>query len=364
MPATQHRRRLESEEVVAVVLWRLQVLVDDQPGRLGVLAAALGEAGANILSLQVIGECTDAGAVTDELLLELPATVAVTDLVAAVEHRGFRCAVVVRADPHALTDPVSTALALARCVVLDPASACRAVAALLGAELVERGSVRPAHVAEVGTSAHRVRVGRGWPLTATELARAAALLELAEARGRDHARTDPEPRVLLADGSQVVLRQATAADEALVAALHARCFPHTRALRGLTTTPRLAPTELRELLATDGSGAAIAVLAVTVEGGSATGLANLRPAGDSTAAIGLLVEDAWQGRGVGTALTRHLVELAREDGLAEFTAVVTADNQRLTRVLRRAGLRPRARMVEGMLRVRAGLTTDPTPVVD
>jgi len=346
--------------VVAVALWRLQVQVTDQPGQLGELAAALGGAGANILSLHVIGERSDTGAVTDELLLELPAAVPVTALVAAAEGRGFRCTVVVRAGAQALVDPVTTALALARCVVLDPASASRAVAALLGAELVEdnvdASDVRPAHVSEVGG----VRLGRGWPLTAIELSRAAALLELAGARGTDRAPAPTDPRVLLTDGSQVMLRHATAADQPLVAALHARCSPHTRALRLLTSSPRLTPAELRALVAADGPNSA-AVLALTADGGSAAGLANLRPAGNGSAEIGLLVEDSWQGRGVGTALTRRLVELALDGGLAEFTAVVSGDNQRVTRLLRRAGLRPQARMADGMLHVRADLTGTPTP---
>ncbi len=343
-----------------MALWRLQVQVTDQPGQLGELAAALGGAGANILSLHVIGERSDTGAVTDELLLELPAAVPVTALVAAAEGRGFRCTVVVRAGAQALVDPVTTALALARCVVLDPASASRAVAALLGAELVEdnvdASDVRPAHVSEVGG----VRLGRGWPLTAIELSRAAALLELAGARGTDRAPAPTDPRVLLTDGSQVMLRHATAADQPLVAALHARCSPHTRALRLLTSSPRLTPAELRALVAADGPNSA-AVLALTADGGSAAGLANLRPAGNGSAEIGLLVEDSWQGRGVGTALTRRLVELALDGGLAEFTAVVSGDNQRVTRLLRRAGLRPQARMADGMLHVRADLTGTPTP---
>ncbi|MGH3980187.1 MAG: GNAT family N-acetyltransferase [Pseudonocardiaceae bacterium] len=343
-----------------MTLWRLHVEVTDQPGQLGELAAALGAQGANIVSLNVVGERSDDGSVTDELLLELPAEVALTSLVNAAEARGFRCTVAVRADAQALADPVTTALALARCVVADPGSACRAAAALLGAELVEAGAPQPAHVTELGTPPHRVRVGRGWPLTATELSRATALLELVSMPGAASVTAATDPRALLTDGSQVVLRPATAADEPLVAALHARCSPHTRSLRLLASTPRLSQPVLRELVAPDGPGAA-ALLAVTVDGGSAAGLADLRPSGAGGAEIGLLVEDAWQRRGVGTALARRLVELARAGGITELNAVVHADNHRLTRLLRRAGLRPQARVSEGMMHVRAELSGDATP---
>jgi RimJ/RimL family protein N-acetyltransferase len=74
--------------------------------------------------------------------------------------------------------------------------------------------------------------------------------------------------------------------------------------------------------------------------------------------VSLLVEDAWQGRGVGTALARKLVELARAEQLTEIVAVSQVGNSALTRVLRRAGLRPRGRLEGGTLRVRATLQTE------
>ena len=163
----------------------------------------------------------------------------------------------------------------------------------------------------------------------------------------------------LTDGAEVVLRAATAADAPLVAALHARCSPHTRALRSLPTRPVLAAALLRQLIGADGS---ISVLAVTTDGGAAVGLANLVHTGAGTAEVALLVEDIWQGRGVGTALARKLVELARTDQVTEITAVSQAGNGVLTRVLRRAGLRPRGRLEGGALRVRAALLPEgPTP---
>lgn len=338
-----------------MTLWRLHVDVADQPGRLGALAAAIGGCGANIVSLHVVGEPTQDGAVTDELLVRVPPRLAVPALVEAVEAADFRVTVVVQADAQALADPVSTALALAHCVAVDPGSAARAVAALLRAELAGAGAPPAAHHAEVGTGTTRVRLRRGWPFTATEIAQASALLELA---GSSDGRRLPPPRasVQLTDGSEVVLRAATAADSPLVAALHARCSPQTRALRSLPTRPGLAAALLQQLI---GAGGSASVLAVTTDGGAAVGLANLITSGDS-AEVALLVEDSWQGRGVGTALARKLVELARADQLTELTAVSQVGNSALTRVLRRAGLRPRGRLVGGVLHVRASLDPEDT----
>jgi RimJ/RimL family protein N-acetyltransferase len=341
-------------------LWRLHVDVADQPGRLGALAAAIGGCGANIVSLHVVGEPTEDGAVTDELLVKVPARWPVRALLDAVEAAGFRVTVVVQADAQALADPVSTALALAHCVAVDPGSAPRAVAALLRAELSGDGAPpsahQAAHQAEVGTGATRIRLRRGWPFTATEISRAAALVELA---GASDGRRLPPPRVSvqLTDGSEVVLRTATAADAPLVAALHARCSPHTRALRALPTRPVLAAAVLQQLIGADGSAA---VLAVTTDGGAAVGLANLVATGTGAAEIALLVEDLWQGRGVGTALARKLVELARHDHITELIAVSEGGNGALTRVLRRAGLRPRGRLKGGALHVRAALHSEDT----
>ncbi|MGH3918570.1 MAG: GNAT family N-acetyltransferase [Pseudonocardiaceae bacterium] len=341
-----------------MTLWRLHVDVADQPGQLGALAAAIGGCGANIVSLHVVGEPAHDGAVTDELLVRVPPQLPVPTLVEAVEAAGFRATVVVQADAQALADPVSTALALAHCVAVDPGSAARAVAVLLRAELAGEGSPLAAHQAEVGTGPARVRLCRGWPFTATEISRAAALLELAGASGE---RRLPPPRasVQLTDGSEVVLRAATAADAPLVAALHARCSPQTRSLRSLPTRPGLATSVLAQLVGADGS---TSVLAVTTDGGAAIGLANLVGTGPATAEVALMVEDAWQGRGVGTALTRKLVELARTDQLTELTAVSDAGNHAMTRVLRRAGLRPRGRLVGGTLHVRAAVHPEaPSP---
>jgi RimJ/RimL family protein N-acetyltransferase len=355
-----------SPEVVTMALWRLHVDVADQPGRLGALAAAVGGCGANIVSLHVVGEPAEDGAVTDELLVGLPPKLAVSALVHTVESAGFPVTVVVQADAQALADPVTAALALARCVALDPGSADRAVATMLRAELAEAGAPptahQAAHQADVGVGARRVRLRRGWPFTATEISQGAALLELAGAFDGDRAAgrlAPPRVSVQLTDGAEVVLRAATAADAPLVAALHARCSPHTRAMRSLSTRPVLTAAVLQQLIGADGS---TSVLAMTTDGGAAVGLANLVGTGSGTAEVALLVEDLWQGRGVGTALARNLVELARIDQLTEFTAVSQAGNGALTRVLRRAGLRPRGRLEGGALCVRAALyPKEPTP---
>ncbi|UQE03000.1 GNAT family N-acetyltransferase [Bradyrhizobium japonicum] len=53
-----------------------------------------------------------------------------------------------------------------------------------------------------------------------------------------------------------------------------------------------------------------------------------------------VVIDAWQGRGVGGLLTRHLIAIAREAGLTELTAEVLPENAAMLRVFDKFGFKP------------------------
>lgn len=341
-----------------VALWRVHVVLEDSPGRLGELATAVGTAGCNIVSLHVVGEPADDGAITDELLVKVPDSVAPALLVEAIEQAGIPCTLLVRADATELADPATTALALARMVAADPGSAPRAVATMLRARLVDpvdEESGGHAHITQVGTV--RLRLGRAWPFTATELSRAAALLDLA---GQLALRAPDRPRIddrvlLLRDGSEVRLRTATPSDAPLVTALHARCSPEVRRARFLSPAPHPTADELDALL---GGDEGRAVLAMTVDGGSAVGVANLDPAGTAVATLAVLVENAWQGRGLGTALLRRLAEMAGEQGITELTGVARTADIGVTRLIRRAGLRPSAEFVDDEVRLRVPLPAE------
>jgi RimJ/RimL family protein N-acetyltransferase len=61
------------------------------------------------------------------------------------------------------------------------------------------------------------------------------------------------------------------------------------------------------------------------------------------AEMAFVVIDAWQGRGIGATLARHLVALAREAGLTELTAEMLSENAAMRRVFDKLGFRPAAR---------------------
>lgn len=335
-----------------MALWRVHVELEDRPGRLGELATAVGAAGCNIISLHVVGEPADDGSVTDELLVKVPETVDPTVLVDSIEQAAIPCTLLVRADATELSDPATTALALARMVAADAGSAPRAVATMLRARLVDPDAEPAGYVHRLRVGAQQLSLGRAWPFTATEISRAAALLELsAQLAMRTPAQPAGADRILLLrDGSEVRIRPAGPSDAPLVAALHARCSPGARRSRFLSPAPQLTGDELDALLVPD------AVLAVTVDGGSAVGLGNL----DAPGRFAVLVENAWQSRGLGTALLRRMVDLATERGDAEIVGITRPDDLGLTKLLRRAGLRPSAEILDGEVRLRAALPAPAT----
>jgi predicted CoA-binding protein/GNAT superfamily N-acetyltransferase len=63
------------------------------------------------------------------------------------------------------------------------------------------------------------------------------------------------------------------------------------------------------------------------------------------------VADAWHGHGIATVLLAHLSELAGEDGITTFTAVVLAENHRMVRVFRDSGFAVDVSSHPGELRI-------------
>ena len=56
------------------------------------------------------------------------------------------------------------------------------------------------------------------------------------------------------------------------------------------------------------------------------------------AEVAFAVDDAHQGKGIGLALLRHVVALARNAGIRELTADVLPDNSAMLKVLGTSGL--------------------------
>jgi GNAT superfamily N-acetyltransferase len=76
---------------------------------------------------------------------------------------------------------------------------------------------------------------------------------------------------------------------------------------------------------------------VAVVGGDVVGVARYdrSPADRSTAEVAVVVEDAWQGVGVGRQLLEQLTRLAARRGVRTLTATVQRDNDRVIGLIER-----------------------------
>jgi len=128
-----------------------------------------------------------------------------------------------------------------------------------------------------------------------------------------------------------VIRSACAADAGALADFFAGLSAQTRYLRFFApVTP--GPGMLRAL-----SGAGRADVVVAVRGGVIIGHAmaadQAGPPGARAADVGVVVADAWQGQGVGSALMRALAAAARARGVTSLTMDVLPGNRRMLAII-------------------------------
>ena len=82
-----------------------------------------------------------------------------------------------------------------------------------------------------------------------------------------------------------------------------------------------------------------ALVAVAPGSGQLVGVARFirNPEEPDQAEVAVTVTDAWQQRGLGTALLRELAQRAAEEGIRHFTADILAENQPMLTLARRLG---------------------------
>ena len=148
-------------------------------------------------------------------------------------------------------------------------------------------------------------------------------------------------RLTLRDGRVVDVRPLERHDREGLAAAVRRLSDQTRYLRFATTKPRLTNRELDFLVDVDHHHheAIVAIDPATKHGVAAVRYIQV-PGEPHVAEIAATVTDAWQGRGLGTALLAQLTARARDEGYLGFRASVLASNQRSIAMLLAAGFAP------------------------
>ena len=323
-----------------VALWRIRATVDDRPGYLSVLTASLALRSVNILAVQV--HTTEDGAV-DDFLVDAPDTMSEQELHAAITRGRGRDAFVTRAEAQGLADQPTRALALAGRLVHDPEALGEALVALLDAAEVRwrpAGSVvlhgyDEQHMTLIDPAGGTYEVRRPNPaFTPAEYARAQALVEVGSAVLR---RTAEQTTLLLPDGAELLVREAAADDLDGVRRLHARTSPQSRGRRYLGTATTPSDTRLRRLLEPVSGTTLLAVHFDPATGEEQVVAAGTLATEGDLGEVTLLVEDAWQRRGIGTVLLRRLIAWAARADLEAVVAHVGAENVAMLRTLRRLG---------------------------
>jgi RimJ/RimL family protein N-acetyltransferase len=97
----------------------------------------------------------------------------------------------------------------------------------------------------------------------------------------------------------------------------------------------------------------VALVAVAKEGDREAIVAGGRYISEKpeTAEVAFAIVDEYQGQGLGTALLRHLIKIARDAGLKQFTAEVLPDNIPMLKVFDKSGLKVSSRREPGVAHV-------------
>lgn len=167
-----------------------------------------------------------------------------------------------------------------------------------------------------------------------------------------------ENDVVLSDGSTLHVRSIEPGDAEGLVALHTRLSSETIYSRFFSPHPRLSEPELRRFVNVDHVDR-MALVATGAEGAIVAVARYDRHPGSDWAETAFLVEDAYQGRGIGTLLLEHLAAYARQQGIFRFVAETLLSNAAMRRVFRNAGFREVVRYDSGVLHIEMDL--EPTP---
>ena len=140
---------------------------------------------------------------------------------------------------------------------------------------------------------------------------------------------DPERGVTLRNGASVRVRAITPDDEPRLMALCRRLSPRTVYERFFSFR-RLLPEEAHALTNVD-DRRRMAVVAEVDDGQEPEliGVARYGPSNEGTTAdIGLVVADGWQGLGLGSLLLEEILHAGEQRGIHKFSADVLTDNRR------------------------------------
>jgi ribosomal protein S18 acetylase RimI-like enzyme len=156
----------------------------------------------------------------------------------------------------------------------------------------------------------------------------------------------------LRDGSRIGIRALRPHDRAGLIAAIGRTSPDSLFRRFFAVKRHFTEREIEFFLNVDFVNQ-VALVAVTDESGRPEIVGGgryvlLQP---GRAELAFAVIDQYQQKGIGTALMRHLISIARESGLKELVAEVLPDNTPMLKVFKGSGLPMETRRQSGAVHV-------------
>ncbi|MFG3696611.1 GNAT family N-acetyltransferase [Micromonospora sp. NPDC047620] len=154
--------------------------------------------------------------------------------------------------------------------------------------------------------------------------------------------------VLLSDGTTVQLRPIRPSDGPGIVAMHSRFSERTRYLRYFSPYPRIPERDLRRFVNVDHRDREAFVVLV---GDRIVAVGRYERLGPDApeAEVAFVVEDAYQGRGIGSVLLEHLADAARRTGIANFVAEVLPANGAMLRVFSDFGYQLQRQFADGVV---------------
>jgi acetyl coenzyme A synthetase (ADP forming)-like protein len=167
-----------------------------------------------------------------------------------------------------------------------------------------------------------------------------------------------ETEVLLRDGSSILLRPIRVDDVQRWLAFVSKLSRHTKYLRFHYMPKEMELDDAIRFCTVDYSNTFALVAEVLREPSRAIvaisryyRLPNYR-----SAEVAFAIEDAYQGRGLGTRLLEHLVNVARENGITTFEADVLAENKQMTDVFKDYGFHITSELQAGVYHITFPIT--------
>ena len=162
---------------------------------------------------------------------------------------------------------------------------------------------------------------------------------------------------VLRDGAPVWIRAIQPHDRERLALFHGRLSPESIYLRYFEYKPVLSPRDLTYLTELDYDRRVALVAALSpddrapIVGVARYDVLPTPPNQPVRAELGIIVEDSFQNRGIGTVLLKHLLGVAHDHGVAEITAEVLPQNTRMLELVAGAGVPVRRELDEGVIRL-------------